>query len=603
MKKSLGAKRIEAFLLAVMLCIMCIWGNNAVASAESDAEVTITAQEDYSEEYAVAEDSAVEDAAADDAIAENVDTEAVSTDVITDSEVVGADGVYTITYVLDGGVNDSRNPSTYTVKDNYVMIYPPTKDGYEFVQWSTKGFTLINRTTYVYFAGSIAKDCTFTAVWKAKTGNPEFTINFDGNGATSGSMDPIKTYGTSKTIDLPECQFKKEGYMFTGWSDGRGNNSITTSYTFLDLPYTVTLKALWKEINGFYVGFDTLSQEMDEVLYIYDTDMKKMQLPAPPEEDGYRFMGWYADSDFKNMVVTYGDLERYAVGKSYVTVYGSWERISSIESVLYNFTMDQDLYFSVLFQVDKIPTGMYYTLGDRTVYVADDDVDEYIFEKKLYKRLKIKVKPTQVTWPITLFDPSGGDDGRWWGLSFDRAYKDTVNEPVKSIVNAILDYCAYTRLYYGDDMGTNTVPDFEQTISRVSAVKAEDLANYEYYIESYDENIEYLGSSLLSENRIGIRHYFKIQDTSVARGSTALIDGEAVALIPAGGNIYYIQLDGIAPVEFSNMNTISIGNLTLNYGVYSYVKGALEVENCGAYLQSLCKAIYSYGEAARKLQA
>lgn len=592
MKKSLGAKRIEAFLLAVMLCIMCIWGNNAVASAESDAEVTITAQEDYSEDYAVAEDSAVEDA--DDANAENVDTEDVSTDVIVDSEVVGA-GTYTITYELDGGTNDSRNPTSYNATGN-VYIYIPTKEGYEFVRWTSPEIPRLAKqsSTIYYFAGdAINSNVTLVAVWKAQAGTPNFTINFNGGGATAGSMDPLYSYGTSPTINLPECKYVKPGFEFDGWYDGKRNN-ITGSYTFPSMTYTVTLIAQWREVNSFYVSFETLSQDMDVILCT--SDMLENTLPEPPEEPGYKFWGWYADSNYEHMVVQYKQLVDYVAG-GYVAVYGKWQRTSSIDKVYYNFTLDQELYYAVLFEVVEVPEGMYYTLGEKTVYVTADDIDEYTFEKKVYKRLKIKIKPSQIKMSVILYDPSGGEDGKYWKLGFEQAYRDYTNP----IVNAILDYCAYTRLYYGDDMGTNTVPDFEQTISRVSAVKAEDLANYEYYIESYDENIEYLGSSLLSENRIGIRHYFMIQDTSVARGSTALIDGEAVALIPAGGNIYYIQLDGIAPVEFSNMNTISIGNLTLNYGVYSYVKGALEVENCGAYLQSLCKAIYLYGEAARKL--
>ena len=43
---------------------------------------------------------------------------------------------YTITYHLDGGTNNSSNPSTYTVVDN-ISFQAPTKKGYDFMGWYT----------------------------------------------------------------------------------------------------------------------------------------------------------------------------------------------------------------------------------------------------------------------------------------------------------------------------------------------------------------------------------------------------------------------------------------------------------------------------------
>jgi len=36
--------------------------------------------------------------------------------------------------VLDGGTNDTRNPTSYTFGD-YYKIYPPTRAGYTFAGW------------------------------------------------------------------------------------------------------------------------------------------------------------------------------------------------------------------------------------------------------------------------------------------------------------------------------------------------------------------------------------------------------------------------------------------------------------------------------------
>ena len=42
---------------------------------------------------------------------------------------------YTITYDLDGGVNNTNNPSTYTDKTETFTLEEPTKEGYTFVGW------------------------------------------------------------------------------------------------------------------------------------------------------------------------------------------------------------------------------------------------------------------------------------------------------------------------------------------------------------------------------------------------------------------------------------------------------------------------------------
>ena len=43
---------------------------------------------------------------------------------------------YTITYNLDGGINNDQNPVTYTIEDK-VILQKPTKEGYVFYSWYT----------------------------------------------------------------------------------------------------------------------------------------------------------------------------------------------------------------------------------------------------------------------------------------------------------------------------------------------------------------------------------------------------------------------------------------------------------------------------------
>ncbi len=69
---------------------------------------------------------------------------------------------YTITYNLDGGVNNASNPTTYTVEDN-VTILAPTKTGYKFTGWTGSNGTT-PQTSVTIPEGSTG-DKTYTANW------------------------------------------------------------------------------------------------------------------------------------------------------------------------------------------------------------------------------------------------------------------------------------------------------------------------------------------------------------------------------------------------------------------------------------------------------
>ena len=62
---------------------------------------------------------------------------------------------YSITYVLDDGVNDEANPATYTIEDTPITLADPTKEGYIFVGWD-EGDSIAE--------GEIG-DKMFTALW------------------------------------------------------------------------------------------------------------------------------------------------------------------------------------------------------------------------------------------------------------------------------------------------------------------------------------------------------------------------------------------------------------------------------------------------------
>ncbi len=127
---------------------------------------------------------------------------------------------YSITYKLNKGKNNKNNPSTYTKKTATIKFKNATRKGYTFKGWySDKKYK--NKVTQIK-KGSTG-NVTLYAKWTAN----QYTIKFNGNGATSGSMKAVKNCKYNKTYTLTKNSFKRKGYTFAGWNtkkDGSGKN-------------------------------------------------------------------------------------------------------------------------------------------------------------------------------------------------------------------------------------------------------------------------------------------------------------------------------------------------------------------------------------------
>lgn len=95
---------------------------------------------------------------------------------------------YTITYVLDGGTNDSANPATYTQASPVILLKDPVKIGYTFAGWySDKNFS--RKITRI--GGGMTGNLTLYAKWEQSTdglnlNNPEVSFTtIDGKTVTS----------------------------------------------------------------------------------------------------------------------------------------------------------------------------------------------------------------------------------------------------------------------------------------------------------------------------------------------------------------------------------------------------------------------------------
>ncbi len=92
---------------------------------------------------------------------------------------------YKITYTLNGGNVSTSNVSSYNIESSNITLNKPIKTGYIFTGWTGSNGTS-PQTEVTIISGSTG-DRSYTANWKPIT----YTIIFNGNGATSGSMEDL----------------------------------------------------------------------------------------------------------------------------------------------------------------------------------------------------------------------------------------------------------------------------------------------------------------------------------------------------------------------------------------------------------------------------
>ena len=202
---------------------------------------------------------------------------------------------FKISYNLNEGVNDSRNPSFYRYDDGMISIYPASKNGYDFTKWIG---------TSNPFDSHIAKDVYFSAQYSLAT----YSITYVLNGGTNDSRNPTTYKLTTETFSLYSA--KREGYDFLGWYIGdvtqvekinKGSYGDLVLYArWSPTRYTLTL------YNGYDDGFRTLSFTIEEEVILEDIS-----------REGYQFLGWF---DNKNTKVT--KIEVGTVGS--ITLTAKW---------------------------------------------------------------------------------------------------------------------------------------------------------------------------------------------------------------------------------------------------------------------------------------
>jgi uncharacterized repeat protein (TIGR02543 family) len=221
-------------------------------------------------------------------------TQEVGGEQVTSLRITGDTTLYARWTGINYQVSYNLNGVNGTVPENSIVTYGRTytlptvniiRTGYTFAGWFTadNGGTQVTADTPV----STASNHTLYAQWKAN----EYTVTFDGNGATGGSVDS-QTHTYDRSFALNGNAFVKTGNCFTGWNtqaDGSGAAyADMESVTNLSTLEAVTLYAQWT-LGQYTITFNSDGTAVPPITQVYGTTVAA---PATPTKNGYSFIGW-----------------------------------------------------------------------------------------------------------------------------------------------------------------------------------------------------------------------------------------------------------------------------------------------------------------------
>ena len=150
-----------------------------------------------------------------------------------------------ITYVLNGGIQNSRNASSFKGPAGAVL-YPASKKGYLFSGWyADEDYN--SRMSSI--AAGTERDVTVYAKWMPV----KYNIVFRKNKGRKGRMKVMKSLKYDKAYRLNKNRFQRRGYKFIGWSLKRSGKAkiYKNRARIKNLAYTngktVVLYARWKK--------------------------------------------------------------------------------------------------------------------------------------------------------------------------------------------------------------------------------------------------------------------------------------------------------------------------------------------------------------------
>ena len=196
-----------------------------------------------------------------------------------------ASTTYTLTYDNNGGTG-GPGAAVHGAGSITLSSTAPTRDGYRFIGWNTQAGG--GGTSY-------ASSAAFTMPSSATTLYAQwvqvFTLTYDGNGATSGSVPGVTTHdsGAGPTLSGNSGTLARTGYTFDGWTTTANVGSAVTTVT---LSGNQTVYARWVATVTYNANGATGGVPTDGTNYLPGATITISGNSGPLARTGFVFGGW-----------------------------------------------------------------------------------------------------------------------------------------------------------------------------------------------------------------------------------------------------------------------------------------------------------------------
>ena len=197
---------------------------------------------------------------------------------------------FNISYVLNEGLANGDNPSSYTIDTAFVLKAPADVDGYVFEGW-------FNDSCFTTPASQVIKgttgDKTFYAKWTKKT---------------------------YRIMYLADNNSQRKGYTQTGWATDTNGAKVYEFGATYEENAALTLYPSWSDPIVYtitYVCDGCVNDPSNRDNYTIETSTFSVKFKDLTPPDGYSMVGWYTATDYKTKVEqikkgSFGDTTLYA---------------------------------------------------------------------------------------------------------------------------------------------------------------------------------------------------------------------------------------------------------------------------------------------------
>ena len=195
-----------------------------------------------------------------------------------------------VTFEPAGGtLSAAQKSKLVTVGNAYGSLPEPTRSGYTFDGWYD-GSTKITETSKVQRTA----DHTLTAQWKSNA-PATVTVTFNANGGALADADKTGTVTVGTAYgQLPVPT--RSGYTFDGWFDAADKQVTAATTVTATANHTLTAKWTKLEAKTVTVTFDATPGLVETHSKTVTVGEKYGSLPIA-SRGGYKFLGWYDDTD------------------------------------------------------------------------------------------------------------------------------------------------------------------------------------------------------------------------------------------------------------------------------------------------------------------